>query len=436
MKITMIGAGSSVFAAELIRDILTIPGIGGGVFGLVDIDPARLKLTERIAGRLIRAAGKRWQVELDTDRSTVLPGSDYVINSIEVAGLQNVRRDYEIPLKYGVDQCIGDTIGPGGLFKALRTLPTWLEILRDIERYAPRALVLNYTNPMSITVLGGTRAAGVPIVGLCHSIQNTSRQLAEYLDCPYESLHWKAAGINHLAWFVELEDRQGNDLYPLLKRRAQDPGVRSRDPVRFELMEHLGAFMTESSGHVSEYLPYVRKRPDIIREVCGSGELGGSGYYAATWPEERELGRQTLAELDSGEYRLERGNEFASYLIEARETNVPAVIFGNVANDGGLIANLPRDGVVEVPCLVDGKGVQPVHFGRLPTHLAFFDCQHMAFHDLVVRSVLEQDREAALHALMLDPLTAAVCSLREIRLLFEEMVEAERDYLPAYLLGR
>ncbi len=433
VKITFIGAGSAVFAAELMRDILAIPELEGGEFALVDIDPARLALARQTAERLIELSGKRWRLRVSLDRREVLPGSAYVINSIEVAGLQNVRKEYEIPLSYGVDQCIGDTIGPGGLFKALRTLPSWLEILRDIERDAPRALVMNYTNPMSIAVLAGIRATDLPIVGLCHSIQNTSQQLAGYLELPYDSLRWRAAGINHLAWFVKLEDGEGRDLYPALRARIRDPGVRARDPVRFELMEHLGAFMTESSGHVTEYLPYFRKRPDLIREVCGPDELGGSGYYARVWPEERARGALVASQLAGGQFEMARGHEFASYIIEAKEKDRPAVIYGSVANRGSLIENLPLDGVVEVACLVDAKGVQPVHFGRLPSHLAVFNQQHMAFHDCVVRSVLEQDREAALHALMIDPLTAAVCSLREIRAMFDELAEAERDCLPEYL---
>jgi alpha-galactosidase len=433
MKVTFIGAGSAVFAAELMRDILAAPGLEAGTFALVDIDAERLALARDIARGLIALSGRRWDVQASLDRREALPGTDYLINSIEVAGLANVRKDYEIPLKYGVDQCIGDTIGPGGLFKALRTLPSWLAILQDVEKLAPRALVMNYTNPMSLTVLTGIRATGLPIVGLCHSIQNTSRQLAGYLGQCADGFQWRAAGINHLAWFVELKDSEGRDLYPVLRKKAKDPAVRVLDPVRFELMEHLGAFMTESSGHVSEYLPYVRKRPDIIREVCGEGELGGSGYYAAVWPEERKQGTVVLNELRQGLFELSRGPEFASLIIEAKETGHPALIYGNVANGDGLVENLPRDGVVEVACRADRDGVQPQHFGRLPSHLAVFNQQHMAFHDCVARSALEKDREAALHALQIDPLTSAVCSLREIRAMFDEMAASEKEYLPAYM---
>ncbi len=434
MKVTIIGAGSAVFATELMTDILSTPALERGTFALVDIDPERLELAHRMAEFLIQKSGRAWEVEASTDRARVLAGSDYVINTIEVAGLANVRHDYDIPLKYGVDQCIGDTIGPGGLFKALRTLPAWLAILADVERLAPRALVMNYTNPMSLTVLAGVRASSLPIVGLCHSIQHTSQQLAEYLDIPLEEIDWRAAGINHLAWFTQLE-RDGQDLYPLLRRRIQEhPEIYEQDPVRFELMRHLGAFPTESSGHVSEYVPYFRKRPDLLEKYTRPGYRGESGFYANNWPRWRAESDQEIRDYLAGkaEYTLERGPEFASYIMEAMETDTPTVIYGNVPNSG-LIDNLPQDGVVEVACLVDRKGVQPTHFGPLPTQLAILDAQHMAFHDLAATAVLEQDREAAVHALMVDPLTAAVCSLEEIRHMFDEMVEAEKEHLPEFL---
>ncbi|MCR4408550.1 MAG: alpha-galactosidase [Anaerolineae bacterium] len=433
VKVAIIGAGSAVFATELMTDILATPALKRGTFALVDIDAKRLELAHQMAEFLITHSGRDWTVEASTDRTKVLAGSDYVINTIEVAGLANVRHDYEIPLKYGVDQCIGDTIGPGGLFKALRTLPAWLEILADVERLAPRALVMNYTNPMSLTVLAGLRASSLSIVGLCHSIQHTSHQLASYLGLPYEEIDWRAAGINHLAWFVQLE-RDGEDLYPLLRERIQDPAIYEQDPIRFDMMLHLGAFSTETSGHASEYTAYYRKRPDLIRRYTRAGYGGESGFYANNWPTWRAEADQEIRDYLSGkrEFEFRRGPEFASYIMEAMETGVPAVIYGNVLNTG-LIDNLPQDGVVEVACLVDKKGVQPTHFGPLPTHLAILDAQHMAFHDLVATAVLEQDREAAVHALMVDPLTAAVCSLAEVRQMFEEMVAAQRDYLPEFL---
>ncbi len=432
-KIAIIGAGSAVFATELMTDFLSTPALERGAFALVDIDVERLELAHRMAEFLIERSGRDWTVQATADRTRVLAGSDYVINTIEVAGLAHVRHDYDIPLRYGVDQCIGDTIGPGGLFKALRTLPAWLDILADVERLAPRALVMNYTNPMSLTVLVGIRASTLPIVGLCHSIQHTSRQLADYLDVPYEALDWRAAGINHLAWFVKLE-RDGQDLYPRLREKARVPEIYDQDPVRFEMMMHLGAFSTEGSGHASEYTAYFRKRPDLVARYDRGGYRGESGFYANNWPTWRAEGdqyiRHVLAHRETHE--MTRGPEFASYVVEAIETGQPQVIYGNVRNTG-LIDNLPQDGVVEVACLVDRKGVQPTHFGPLPTHLALLNAQHMAFHDRVVTAVLEQDREAAVHALMVDPLTAAVCSLAEIRRMFDEMIEAERDDLPDFL---
>jgi len=433
VKVAIVGAGSAVFATQLMTDILSTLTLERGDLALVDIDSARLELAHQIAEFLIERSDRAWTVQARTDRTRVLAGSDYVINTIEVAGLANVRHDYDIPLKYGVDQCIGDTSGPGGLFKALRTLPAWLDILADVERLAPRALVMNYTNPMSLTVLAGLRASQLPIVGLCHSIQHTSHQLAEYLGLPYAEIDWRAAGINHLAWFVPLE-RDGQDLYPLLRQRIQDPALYERDPVRFDMMLHLGAFPTESSGHVSEYSGYYRKRPDLLQRYCRAGYLGEGGYYANHWPAWRAEGDQAIRDYLSGkrEFQFRRGPEYASYVIEAVETGAPTVIYGNVLNTG-LINNLPQDGVVEVACLVDKKGIQPTHFGPLPTQLAILDAQHMAFHGLVATAVLEQDREAAVHALMVDPLTAAVCSLAEARQMFDEMVEAERDYLPEFL---
>ena len=433
-KITLIGAGSAVFAAEIVKDILATPGLETGTFALVDIDEERLGVAHQMAAWLIDKSGRNWQVEASADRTKLLPGTDYLINSIEVAGLANVRHDYDIPKKYGVDQCIGDTIGPGGLFKALRTLPAWIEILRDTERLAPNALVMNYTNPMSLTVLTGVRASKLRIVGLCHSIQHTTHQLAEYLDIPYEDLDWQGAGINHLAWIVRLE-RAGQDLYPVLRERIKKhPEIYERDPVRFEMMKHLGAFVTESSGHTSEYTAYFRKRPDLIEKYMRSGYEGESGYYANNWPRWREEHTQELRDIMAGKegYKLTRGPEYASYIIESMETGRPQVIYGNVLNTG-LIDNLPQDGVVEVACLVDKKGVQPTHFGRLPEHLANLDRQHMAFHDLVATAVLEENREAAVHALMSDPLTAAVLSLEEIRQLFDEMAAVQKDDLPAFI---
>lgn len=434
-RIAIIGAGSTVFTTELVTDILCSPGLDGGSFALVDIDAVRLELAHQMTEHLIRLSGGRWSVEASTDRARVLGGSDYVINTIEVAGLANVRHDYDIPMKYGVDQCIGDTIGPGGIFKALRTLPAWLDILADIERLAPDALVMNYTNPMSITVLTGLLASDLPIIGLCHSIPHTVMQLAVYLGLPFNEIVYRAAGVNHLAWITELSHK-GEDLYPRLREAAHNAEIYEQDAVRFEMMLHLGAFVSESSGHSSEYVPYFRKRPDLVRQYCRSEYRGESGFYANNWPLWRAEGDETIRRVLAGEEKAElnRGVEYASYLMEAIETNVPTAIYGNLLNTG-LIDNLPQDGVVEVRCLVDRSGVQPVHFGELPVALAALCQQHMAVHGLVAKAVLEEDRWAAFQALAVDPLTAAACSLAEIRAMFDEMAAAEQEDLPAWMQG-
>jgi alpha-galactosidase len=430
-KVTFIGAGSAVFARQLITDILAVDGLDTGTFALIDIDPARLELARRIAERLVELSGKRWSVSASTDRTEVLEGSHYVINSIEVAGLEHVRADYEIPLRYGVDQCIGDTIGPGGIFKALRTGPVWLEIVADVARLAPRAVVINYSNPMSILTLAAARSSELEVVGLCHSVQGTSRQLASYLDVPYDRITWRCAGINHNAWFTTLE-RGGEDLYPLLRERVKIPEIYEQDPVRFEVMLHLGAFVTESSGHFSEYVPYFRKRPDLLAKYTRAGYLGESGFYANNWPEWRRANDELIASMLRGETPVptERSHEYASSIVEAIELGRDATIHGNVLNRG-WIDNLPA-GCVEVECLVNRGGLHPVHFGPLPEQLAALNRSHMAVHELVVQSLLERDRQKAKYALMLDPLTAAVCSLEEIDRLFEEMWAAERGSLTAF----
>jgi alpha-galactosidase len=430
-KVAIVGAGSAVFARQIMTDILAIEGLEAGRFALVDVDPVRLELARKIAERLVELSGKKWTVEASTERGEVLAGNDYVISSIEVAGLENVRADYEIPMRYGVDQCIGDTIGPGGIFKALRTGPVWLEIVADIGRLAPNATVINYSNPMSILTLAAARSRDLDVVGLCHSVQGTSRQLASYMGVPYEQLTWRCAGLNHNAWFTTLE-RDGEDLYPLLRQRARIPEIYEKDPVRFEVMLHLGAFVSESSGHFSEYVPYFRKRPDLLAKYTRSGYLGESGFYANNWPTWRQANDALIASMLRGEtpVPLQRGHEYASNIVEAIECGRDTSIHGNVRNRG-WIENLP-DGCVEVECRVDREGIKPVRFGPLPEQLAALNRAHMSVHELVVEALIERDRAKAKLALMLDPLTAAVCSLDEIDSLFDEMWEAEKASLTAF----
>ncbi|MGG4091060.1 alpha-galactosidase [Paenibacillus lautus] len=428
-KISIIGAGSA-FTQEITMDILLIEGLEGGTIALVDIDEKRLEIARKLVLKIIEMTGKRWEVIASTDRREVIGGSQFVINQIEVGGLETVRYEYEIPLKYGVNQCIGDTLGPGGLFKTLRTLPSWMEIVRDIEELCPDCMILNYTNPMSAVTLLTSRITDIPVVGLCHSIQNTSSQLAEYAGIPYEEMKWRAGGINHMSWFVELT-HAGKDLYPVLLDKVKDPELLRQDPVRFDAMKYLGAFVSESSGHFSEYIPYYRKRQSLIDLHCNSGYNGATGFYADNWPIWRKENDEKIVQQLEGTVPLElqSSNEYAAIIIEAVLKNEPKVIYGNVPNRG-LIENLPSDGVVEVACMVDRNGVNPCRFGRLPEHLAALCRSNMAFFDLAVGAVLTGDKEMARHALMVDPLSAAVCSLDEISRMFEELYEAERGIVP------
>ena len=444
LKITMLGAGS-FFTPALMNDLLSIPTADRGEIALVDIDARRLRLMHQVIRKLIAAAGKKgWKVSAHTDRRKALPGSHYIVNCIEVSGVACVRHDNDIPLKYGVDQCIGDTIGPGGLFKGLRTIPVFLEILKDAERLCPDALVLNYTNPMSMMCLAAGRASRMQVVGLCHSVQGTTHLLAKRAGVPYEELEWECAGVNHLAWITTLKHK-GKDLYPLLKDKARaDLAGKPADPndaadlIRKDLMLNFGAFVTESSGHVSEYLPYYRKRKDLLGMYCPGRYDGESSFYANNWPDWRKRADNDCRKLLSGEtpIRTERTWEYASWIIEAREKGVPFCFHGNVMNAAGgagpLISNLPADGCVEVACLVSAKGVHPTRYGKLPPQLAGVCDMNMRMFDLAATAVIEKSQEAAIHALMLDPLCAAVCSPTEIRAMGEEMFKAEKEYLPHF----
>jgi len=430
VKITYLGAGSA-FAPILCKDIFQIPGLEEGEICLVDIDPERLKLSYEATKIVNEKLKTKWMIVSSTDRKEVMADSDFLINTIEVSGVQTVKYDYEIPLKYGVDQCIGDTGGPGGIMKALRTVPPWLEILRDAEALCPDAYVLNYTNPMSMMMLATFRASKMKAVGLCHSVQGTSMSLASYLAVPYEELEWRCGGINHMGWFTELT-HQGKDMYPLLKKQAKENReLYEKDPVKFELLFHLGYFVTESSGHMSEYVPYFRKRPELIDKYCREGYLGGRGFYAKNWPIWRKNLDEWRKKVIKGEVQpdLRKSVEYACEIIEGIAFNRPKVIYGNVPNTD-LITNLPQNEVVEVACLIDSNGIHPTYFGDLPPHLAALNKSNMAVYDMTVRAIMNNNYEMAEQALMLDPLTAAVCSLEEIRNMFAELYEAERDYIP------
>lgn len=460
IKITMLGAGSA-FTPRLMNDILRIPRDQGGTIALVDIDRERLETMTKLVTRLALQLGKtNWKVVGSADRRKVLPGTDYIVNCIEVSGTACVRFDNDIPAKYGIDQCIGDTIGPGGLFKSMRTIPVWLQVLKDAEELCPQALVLNYTNPMAMMCLAAGRTSSMQVVGLCHSVQGTSQLLADRAGVSIGEMDWECAGINHLAWFTKLEHK-GRDLYPLLKRKAATDLARAikegrpkkakrlnhwqweapewhKDIVRKDMMLHFGAFITESSGHLSEYLPYYRKRKDLIQTYSREGYDGGTSFYADNWPTWRKSADKQRARMLAGKEAMEweRSWEYASWIIEAREKDTPFRIHGNVMNNhkgaGQLITNLPADGCVEVACMIDQNGINPTRFGSLPAQMAGLCDSNMRMFDLGAQACIERSIEKAIYALMLDPLTAAICSPAEIKQMALEMFKAEKKFLPGY----
>ncbi|CAN5469776.1 alpha-galactosidase [soil metagenome] len=437
INVTMMGAGSG-FTNSVLKDVVLIPDNQGGELRLVDIDGERLELSRKLMVKVLEAVGEadKWTVRASTDRREMLPGTDYIVNSIEVSGMACVRHDNDIPLKYGISQNIGDTIGPGGLMKGLRTIPVWLDILRDAKELCPNVVVLNYTNPMNMMMLAASRTVDLPMVGLCHSVQGTSHELAKHTGVPYEDIQWTCGGINHLAWFVEWNRRStGESLYPILMEKANDreSEFSKAEPVRSDMMRHFGAFITESSGHLSEYLPYYRKRKDLLDTYTDTGYRGEESFYANNWPTWRKNQEEYRQKLYDGveEIKPERSWEYGAWIIEAIEKHAPTVIYGNVANNG-LISNLPQDGCVEVACLVNGNGIQPTQFGRLPKQMAAICDMDMRMFDLAADAAIHRDRQLAKYALALDPLTAAVCSPGEIYRLVDELFEAEAEFLPGF----
>ncbi len=456
IKLTFLGAGSG-FCPKLVSDVMQIPGAERGEIALVDIDTTRLSTMKQLIGKVIDLNGRSegWNVTASPNRREVMAGSDYLVCCVEVSGVACVAWDNDIPLKYGIDQCIGDTIGPGGLFKALRTVPVFLDILRDVAELCPQAIMLNYTNPMNIMCLSAGRAVPqVPVVGLCHSVQGSSHVLSRRLGIAYNEMGWDCAGINHLAWFTKVE-HQGRDQYPRLMAQAQaelygkietsdnaDANDRGNDLVRKDMMLHFGAYITESSGHLSEYLPYYRKSVEGKRYLKDKYE-GGSRFYANEWPTWRKNADADRMAMVRGEKEInwKRSWEYASWIIEAREKDAPFRIHGNMMNAardsygagrGQLITNLPADGCVEVACMVDRNGINPTRYGALPPQMAQICQSNMAMFDLAANACINKSKDAAVHALLLDPLTAAMCTPHQIKQMTLEIFDAEKDYLPGY----
>jgi alpha-galactosidase len=440
-KITLIGAGSIVFTRNLCNDILLTPALQDSTISLMDIDPARLGQARDLVQSLIDRRGLKARVEASLDREQAVKHADYVITTFQQGGLSAYALDIEIPLRYGVGQCVGDTLGPGGVFRSLRTIPVLLDLCDELDELAPDALLINYVNPMAPNCWAVAEGSGRPLVGLCHSVQGTSEMLANWIGVPYGDVSFLCAGINHQAWFLDF--RHGKqDLYPLIWQAIERPEIYAQEPVRIEIMKHFGHFVTESSGHASEYMPYFRKNAQMIAEdlvphfsdpVNHWFDFARTGGYLRYCQERVISSQQEYQELLAGTKELSqiRSHEYGSYIMEAIETNQPARVNGNVPN-WNLIDNLPDGCCVEVPCLVDANGVQPIAVGALPSQLAALNRTNINVQELTVEAALSGDVEAVYHAVMLDPLTAAVCTLPQIKAMVAEMLQAEAQWLPQF----
>lgn len=441
-KIALIGAGSVVFTRNLTSDILLVPELQDCTISLMDIDAARLALARDLVQKMIDERGLPATVEATLDRRAAITGARYVVCTIQVGGLDAYAQDIEIPGRYGVGQCVGDTLGPGGVFRGLRTIPVLLDMCRDMDELAaPDALLINYSNPMGINCWAVADGSGRPHVGYCHSVQGTSEMLARFIGAPYDEVTFRCGGINHQAWFTAFTWK-GQDAYPLLRAAIQRKEVMDEEPIRGELMKQFGYFVTESSGHASEYVPYYRKSAAMIEDELVPrfalpnyhwikwGRTGGYFTYC------RERLADYLDEVKqqvAGQSPLpvKRSHEYGSYTIEAMETGRPTVVYGNVPNKG-LITNLPQGCCVEVACLVDKNGIQPTVFGPLPPQLAALNRAMINVQELAVYGSLHGDREAIVHACMADPLTAAVCTLPQIRAMVDELFAAQAPWLPQF----
>ena len=427
----MIGAGSLVFSKTLMADLLATPALAGSEYRLMALTRTRLDKMHAFVQRMITDNGVQATVVSTTDRRAALKGADYVVVMIQSGGVEEFRQDYEIPLKYGVDQCIGDTLGPGGVFRALRHIPALLEIANDMRELCPQALLLNYANPMAMCCWALGRVPGLQFVGLCHGVQTTMDLIASYTGQPKEEIDFLAAGINHMAWFLKLEHR-GRDLYPLLKENLEKPGYYVNEKVRAEVMRHFGYFMTESTGHLSEYLPYFRKNQMARDRYCDEPAFGGEtgAYYKYCAMLAGKFAQSDPLALESTALGP-RSAEYCSHILEARETGKVFRLNGNLRNDG-YITNLTPGCCVEVPIYVDRNGLNATVVGNLPSQCAALNMSNVQVQGLVVESSFTGDPELVMNAVAMDPLTAAVLTLREIREMVAEMLAAEAKWLPQF----
>lgn len=445
-KITLIGAGSTVFAKNLLGDIFSYPELAQSRIVLFDIDPLRLKTSEVVAHKVAQALGVEANISTTTDPERALEGANYAISMIQVGGYKpSTVIDFEIPKKYGLRQTIGDTLGIGGIMRALRTVPVLLEYTRIMERVCADVLHLNYVNPMAINCIALSKASKINVVGLCHSVPNTASEIASDLGVPADELQYLVAGINHMAFYLKLErhhkDGRVEDLYPQVREFAERGQFTRRvpadmpwgltDAVRYEVFKHFGYSVTESSEHFSEYVPWFIKqgRPDLLEQFAIPLDeyLRRCELQIQRWHDLRQRLENPAETL-----QVKRSTEYGSLIIHSVETGQPRVIYGNVANNG-LIDNLPDGCCVEVPCLVDKNGVQPTKIGAIPMQLAALMRTNVGVQELTAEAVLTSNLEHVYHAAMLDPHTAAELDLRQIRNLVDELLIAHRDYLPPAL---
>ncbi|RBW62791.1 alpha-glucosidase/alpha-galactosidase [Ruegeria sp. A3M17] len=435
-KITFIGAGSTIFMQNIVGDALLTPALADSHFALMDIDPVRLAESEAVAKAMIRSVGTGASVSTHTDRRAALEGANFVITAFQVGGYKPCTvTDFVIPKQYGLRQTIADTLGVGGIMRGLRTVPVLWGVAQDMMQLCPNATLLQYVNPMAINTWAlAERFPALKHVGLCHSVQNTIEELAHDLDLPKDEFRYKVAGVNHVAFFLRLE-HEGRDLYPALRQgytggQIPKPPLlmpRCANKVRYEVMEHLGYFCTESSEHLAEYVPWFIKdgRQDLIEQF---------GIPLDEYPtrcKEQIANWKEQAKTLTGGRNLEvaRSHEFAADLMNAIVTDTPYVAYGNLPNTG-QIPQLPAGAAVETPCLVDANGVQPSVVTDIPPQLIALMRSQINVQELTVRALVEQNPEHIYHAAMMDPHTAAELDLRQIRSLVTDLLTAHADWLP------
>ncbi len=433
-KITFIGAGSFGFTRALVRDILSFPLLRDSTISLMDIDEERLKFSKTAVEKIIEEGKYPAKVEVTMDRKKALKGADAVLCTILVGGVNIWRYDVEIPKKYGVDFCVGDTRGVAGIFRALRTIPVMLDICRDIENICPDAIFLNYTNPMAMLCRAMQKATSVKVTGLCHSVQGTAEMLTRWIGAKPEEITYTCAGINHQAWYIEFK-KNGKDAYPLIRKAiTENEEIYKEEIVRNEMFLALGYYVTESSGHNSEYNWWFRKRPDLIEKYCKPGTGWNPGEYAYILNEylkREDTWKDDIKKWLKEPVNLKRGKEYAAYIINAYMGGEPYIFNGNVPNEN-IIPNLPYGACVEVPVCVSKGDFKPLHVGPLPPQCAALNNVNIAVEEMAVEGALTGNAELIYHAACYDPLSASVLSLREIKKMVKEMFERNKDYLPQF----